>query len=130
MTYYDVLKVPKEASIECIKKAYHKLALLSHPDKVVGAEADFVNVSKAWEILGSTEKRKAYDTRLNFNALQNVAVADRVFIGDFDRDDDGNYLHCCRCQEDYVLSQTDVDLLERYVTCFGCSLTIEVLYSS
>ena len=129
-TYYDILDVPQDASIDTIRKAYHKLALLSHPDKVTGAEVEFFNVSKAWEILGSLEKRKAYDSRLTFNNLQTVAVTESVFIGDFDRDEEGNYFYCCRCQEEYVLSQADVDLLERYVTCFGCSLTIEVVYSS
>jgi DnaJ-domain-containing protein 1 len=32
-SFYDILGVEKTANAAAIKKAYHKLALLSHPDK-------------------------------------------------------------------------------------------------
>jgi len=35
MSYYDILEVPKSASLEEIKKAFYKKIKESHPDKAV-----------------------------------------------------------------------------------------------
>ncbi|KAI9820983.1 MAG: hypothetical protein M1832_003455 [Thelocarpon impressellum] len=64
---YAVLGLGKGASKSEIKKAYHKAALSSHPDKVaveerVEAEVKFKAVSQAYEILYDDEKRELYDT--------------------------------------------------------------------
>ena len=64
--YYKYLGLSKKASDKDIKKAYRKLALKYHPDKVAEdekekAEEKFVKVSEAYSILGDKEKRKVYD---------------------------------------------------------------------
>ncbi|MDF2530053.1 MAG: hypothetical protein K0Q57_933, partial [Gammaproteobacteria bacterium] len=61
--YYKILEVSPEASQEDIKKSYRKLARKYHPDinKEAGAEEKFKQVSEAYEALGSSEKRAAYD---------------------------------------------------------------------
>lgn len=66
--YYTILGLNKRAKSKDIKKAYRKLALQYHPDKVTGgneekeeAEKIFVNVSEAYAILSDEEKRKIYD---------------------------------------------------------------------
>ncbi|KAI9774762.1 MAG: hypothetical protein M1839_001629 [Geoglossum umbratile] len=64
---YEILGVERSANRVEIKKAYHKAALSSHPDKVpedVRSEAEmkFKAVSQAYEILYDDEKRHLYDT--------------------------------------------------------------------
>ncbi|KAK3721463.1 DnaJ-like protein xdj1 [Vermiconidia calcicola] len=63
---YELLNITKGASKAEIKKAYHKAALSSHPDKVPDeqrAEADirFKAISKAYEILSDDDTRAMYD---------------------------------------------------------------------
>ncbi|KAH0479364.1 MAG: hypothetical protein KVP17_002189 [Porospora cf. gigantea B] len=60
---YDVLGVGKDASDDDVKKAYRKLALQMHPDKNKApcAEEAFKKVSKAFQVLSDTDKRRRYD---------------------------------------------------------------------
>lgn len=62
--FYKILGVSKEASAEEIKKAYRKLARDNHPDSNPGnkaAEERFKEVSEAYGVLGTADKRKQYD---------------------------------------------------------------------
>jgi len=58
--YYEVLNVTREASVEDIKKAYRKLALVSHPDKGGDPEV-FKEVSEAYNVLSDPDKKERYD---------------------------------------------------------------------
>lgn len=54
--FYEVLGISKDATTSEIKKAYRKLALSFHPDKVpeperAAAEAKFKDISRAYETL-------------------------------------------------------------------------------
>ncbi|KAF2397635.1 DnaJ-domain-containing protein [Trichodelitschia bisporula] len=64
--FYEILGVERDASKIDIKKAYHKAALSSHPDKVPHHERDtaevrFKAVSRAYEILSDDQNRHLYD---------------------------------------------------------------------
>ena len=62
--YYEILGVPRDATPEQIKKAYRRLARELHPD-VAGndpqSEDRFKDVSRAYDVLGNADKRRAYD---------------------------------------------------------------------
>lgn len=62
--FYKTLGVKKDASQADIKKAYRKLARENHPDSHPGnkaAEERFKEVSEAYSVLSSVDKRKEYD---------------------------------------------------------------------
>ena len=64
--YYEVLGVERTASPDEVKRAYRKLAMQFHPDRVpagekAGAEEKFKEVSEAYEVLADDEKRALYD---------------------------------------------------------------------
>jgi molecular chaperone DnaJ len=58
--YYQILGVDRSASAEEIRKAYHKLAHLHHPDKG-GDEKKFKEINEAYQVLSNSEKRSQYD---------------------------------------------------------------------
>ena len=59
--HYETLGVAVAATDSQIKKAYHKLAKLHHPDKKNGDDTVFKKITKAYEILSDPEKRANYD---------------------------------------------------------------------
>lgn len=67
--YYKVLGIPKDATVDDIKKAYRKRALLHHPDRHSSAPDDikreqekkFKELGEAYNILSDPKKRVRYD---------------------------------------------------------------------
>lgn len=62
--YYATLGISRDASADEIKKAYRKKALECHPDRNPGdakAEAQFKDVSEAYEALSDENRRRIYD---------------------------------------------------------------------
>src|SRR3712207_2668967 len=60
--YYEVLGVSRDAGADEIKRAYRQLARRYHPD-ISGDErgAAFLEVSRAYEVLGNAHRRRSYD---------------------------------------------------------------------
>jgi hypothetical protein len=63
--YYQVLGVPRTASADKIRTAFHKLALKYHPDRNAGskqAEEKFKEINEAYQVLSDPEERARYDS--------------------------------------------------------------------
>ncbi|MFZ4387382.1 MAG: DnaJ domain-containing protein, partial [Chthoniobacterales bacterium] len=74
--YYEVMEVTRTVEFEEIKRSYRKLAVKHHPDKNPGdptAEGRFREIAEAYDILGDSEKRAAYD-RYGHAAFQGGAA--------------------------------------------------------
>ncbi|RNC39079.1 putative chaperone DNAJ protein [Trypanosoma cruzi] len=63
--YYEVLEIDRKASLDDIRRAYKKQALLHHPDKNYGnvdnTVALFKEIQNAYAILSDSEERAWYD---------------------------------------------------------------------
>jgi curved DNA-binding protein CbpA len=67
---YSILGVSRTATASDIRRAYHRLALLTHPDKLppsashaerASSEERFKQVASAYEVLSDADKRAQYD---------------------------------------------------------------------
>ncbi len=65
--YYEILNVPRDASLEDIKAAYRRLAREYHPDVRKDdphAEERFKEVNEAYQVLSDPDKRAEYDRQM------------------------------------------------------------------
>ena len=63
MDHYRTLGVRRDATAHEIRRAYHRLALRSHPDVASTSTADMVAMNEAWHTLGDPTRRAAYDAK-------------------------------------------------------------------
>ncbi len=98
--YYQILGVSRDATPDEIKKAYRKLAMKYHPDKVKGdkkpAEEKFKQISEAYAVLSNPQKKKEYDEfgsqafrakfsqedifrGFDFNEIFDFGISDNIF---------------------------------------------------
>src|SRR5437763_15032051 len=62
--YYEVLGVPRRASLKDIRSAFRKLARKYHPDLNPGdkaAEEKFKQIQEAYDVISDAKKRQMYD---------------------------------------------------------------------
>lgn len=77
-SYYDILRVERDATPDAIKEAFHRVALLCHPDRFVDEEADvsaaaaevFKRAAEAYDVLRRPELRVRYDRILAAGKLR------------------------------------------------------------
>ncbi|XP_071561985.1 J domain-containing protein CG6693 isoform X2 [Temnothorax nylanderi] len=123
--FYDVLKIPKTANDKQVKKAYHKLSLLVHPDRVeedIKAEATekFKVLGRIHSILSDNEKRKIYDESGQYDeeseevVMRNWADYWRSLFKPITVEDINNY------EKNYKGSETEIkDLKRAYIDSKG-----------
>jgi len=83
--YYEILGVPRDATLQQIKKAYRSKALKYHPDRVEAdqkkeAEEKFKEISEAYGVLSDSSKRQMYDQYGHAGIDQNFTSED-IFRG-------------------------------------------------
>jgi molecular chaperone DnaJ len=80
--YYEILGVPKNATLDDLKGAFRRLARQYHPDvnKEPDAEEKFKEINEAYAVLSDQDKRAAYD-RFGHAGVQGVGGQD--FTVDF-----------------------------------------------
>ncbi len=65
--FYEILGLSREASADDIRRAFRKLAMEHHPDRVTdpaqkeASEATFKRIAAAYEVLSDPEKKAKYD---------------------------------------------------------------------
>ena len=65
--FYEILGVPRNASKEDIKRAYHILAHQYHPDKNNGNEKRFKEINEAYRVLSGDQSKTDYDRAYDNN---------------------------------------------------------------
>ena len=83
--YYEIIGVPKNATLQDIKKKYRSLALQFHPDRVPEdkkkeSEEKFKEISEAYGVLSDPQKRATYDQYGHAGIDQNYTTED-IFRG-------------------------------------------------
>lgn len=83
--YYEILGLPKDATVQQIKKKYRSCALKYHPDRVPEnqkkeSEEKFKEISEAYGVLSDPKKRSLYDQYGHAGIDQNFTTDD-IFRG-------------------------------------------------
>lgn len=83
--YYQLLSIPRDATDEDIKKAFHELALKYHPDKNKedDAEERFKEINEAHKELSDPNRRNIYDQNLLIQSINvpSLLIAGAAFLG-------------------------------------------------
>jgi DnaJ-class molecular chaperone len=62
--FYELLGVPRDASVSAIKRAFRRLARRLGPGRIDGASDSFADLQAAYETLTDAERRSRYDDEL------------------------------------------------------------------
>lgn len=107
-SHYEILNVTLDADQQTIKSSYRSLALITHPDKllkslmseeeIAEAQALFIRVQEAYDVLSDPFLRTQYDQRSQGSS------PDVLHIKTFDEFGDGRYTKTPRLQKDALFS--------------------------
>ncbi|EEZ98799.1 J domain-containing protein CG6693-like Protein [Tribolium castaneum] len=135
---YEILGVERDATEKEIKKAYHKLSLLVHPDRVDDSKKalsteKFKVLGKIHAILHDKEKRKIYDdygeideeTDSSFNWIDYWRAIfkkiDVKVIEEYEKNYIGSETELRDIKKAYVASKGNMDLILEMVPFSNCA---------
>ncbi len=125
--YYEMLGVPRNASIKEIKQAYHKIVRVYHPDAGNGGEIPelkdldvthtriFKTVTLAYDILSDEKLRKEYDATLTPEPAQLKNKAPPPAFGIFGQPGSRNVLE----EMEDEMKEVDTGIFSRIGKWFG-----------
>lgn len=64
--YYQVLGVTSQADPLSLRRAFHRLTKLYHPDRNPAHSETFKEISRAYRVLSDPAKRREYDLKLHY----------------------------------------------------------------
>ncbi|KAI3465371.1 hypothetical protein Pfo_022034 [Paulownia fortunei] len=119
-THYEIIGVKEDASQEEIRRTYRSAILNFHPDKLQKSSEtsnpehemgnQFLEVQRAWEVLGDPRSRALYDNQLR-TFRQDAVNAEDVSLDDMVIEDDGSYFELsygCRCGDFFSIDSSDL----------------------
>jgi molecular chaperone DnaJ len=71
-SYFAILGVAKDASIEEIRSAYRRLVKAYHPDHFKGGNAPFMQIQEAYAVLSENHKRREHQRALEDSAKVSI----------------------------------------------------------
>ncbi|KAL3638382.1 hypothetical protein CASFOL_017753 [Castilleja foliolosa] len=119
-THYEIIGVNEDASQEQIRKTYRSAILNFHPDKQQKSPKtsnpeqetgnQFLEVQRAWDVLGDPRSRALYDNELR-KLRQDAVNAEDVSLGDMVVEDVGSCFELsynCRCGDFYAIDSSEL----------------------
>uniref|UniRef100_T1JDW0 Diphthamide biosynthesis protein 4 n=1 Tax=Strigamia maritima TaxID=126957 RepID=T1JDW0_STRMM len=133
MTFYDLLGVEQNASRAEIKEKYQKLVRQVHPDKQELCDSNhFIEIDKAWKVLGDEDERRRYDAELLEKELENeICIQETIDSSMLSKARDVFY-YPCRCGDTFSVEESqfkDHSQNDLLLGCNGCSLFIKIIFS-
>lgn len=131
--YYEILECSIDSSYEDLKRAYHRLALIHHPDKTSTKEessSKFLKIEEAWRTLSDAKLRKQYDADCRQMRLEqdSFIIYDIVPVESMKVEGDKELSYPCRCGGKYLLETDDIspNAQQFYLSCMECTLFIAI----
>lgn len=142
LDYYHLLGIPRNATEDKIKTAYHRILLQSHPDKRIKSpnlradSTDIALIREAYATLKDPLLRKAHNTALDHAGLnergprpaQIVSLEEFAERGEVENGTGPGWTHNCRCGGIYHITANDLECGRHLVGCQSCSEVIWVGY--
>jgi curved DNA-binding protein CbpA len=122
MDLYNILEIEPNASEIEIKKAYHKLAKIYHPDKNkdINASEKFQKIQSAYEILSNDKTRQEYQKMNRTDRLSFVEILEKI-IND-------NKLNVNELKKYGInLEKSDIDYIQKNIINFFNTLNVNEL---
>lgn len=144
--YYQVLRLPNDATASEIRKAYLERSLELHPDRIADPDQQnefkckFQILSEIYKILTDTSKREEYDSQLRLSErslgeVEDSTIHEVIPLVSCNELDD-IYSYVCRCSGQFIVPKQNLTALASIseqnqqnvfiVDCDSCSASIKI----